>query len=479
MDAGFHDFECDVVGGAVSDDYGDVYHFEEFGESESADAAGFVACRGYCRLDDEDVCAGVDGEGCELLGVCWGNGDGASGAAFFDLPYSLSDQIFLDWGGVDSLEGLGHFILGGVYDLIEHFLWVVVFGVDAFQIQRCESALSVEFDGGFGRYDGIHGGGDDGRGEGHAVEVELDVGEFGVDGDCAWGDGDFVEPVGASDFFEGACVHWQGDLALGRVRFARLYGIAYPGTTFFGTGIVRWTPGLWYAIRYRRNRRGRAMAVDVQDVLKANIVLLGVGLLTKSEELDAFRDAVDTEVEIGPNLFLGGPLPNIEASGMVTLNRDRILVHVFPSRSTIAREYPSFEDLGRLAEVAGYAIAKTDLEDRRPQAFGYNIELVYDQDSGLPAVRYLADRLFAAEISGNEGWQLIGGAGRLVFDEDGKPRSITIEPRFDDRAATKISMSLNVHENEQRLPDEGEIKDALEETWRQAHEFVNRLDEIK
>ena len=223
------------------------------------------------------------------------------------------------------------------------------------------------------------------------------------------------------------------------------------------------------------------MAVEVQDVLKANIVLLGVELLTSGpEELDAFRDAVDTEVGIAPNLVLGGPLPNIEASGTLTLNRDRIVVEISPSRSTIAREYPSFEDLGRLAEVAGYAIAETDLGDRRPRAFGYNIELVYDQDSGLPAVRYLADRLFAAEISSNEGWQLIGGAGRLVFeDENGKPRNITIEPRFDDRAPTKISMILNVHENEQRLPAEDEIKNSLEETWRQAHEFVNRLDEIK
>lgn len=222
------------------------------------------------------------------------------------------------------------------------------------------------------------------------------------------------------------------------------------------------------------------MAVEVQDVLKANLVVVGVGLLAKSEELDAFRNAVDTEVELAPNLFLGGPLPNIEASGTLTLKRDRIVVEVSSSWSTIAREYPSFKDLGRLAEVAGYAIAKTDLGDRRPRAFGYNIELVYDQDSGLPAVRYLADRLFAPEISSNEGWRLIGGAGRLVFeDEDGKPRNITIEPRFDDRAPTKISMILNVHENEQRLPDAGEIKNSLEETWRQAHEFVNRLDRIK
>lgn len=221
------------------------------------------------------------------------------------------------------------------------------------------------------------------------------------------------------------------------------------------------------------------MAVEVQDVLKANFVLVGVGLVTKPEELDAFRDAVDTEVEIGPNLFLGGSLPSIEAGGTVTLNRDRIVLNLSSSGSTIAREYPSRDDLARLAEVAGYAIAETDLGDRLPRAFGYNIELVYDQDSGLSAVQYLGDRLFAAEISGHEGWQLIGGAGRLIFDEGGKPRNITIEPRFDDRAPTKIFMSLNVHENEQRLPNEDEIRNSLEETWRQAHEFVERLDESK
>ena len=222
------------------------------------------------------------------------------------------------------------------------------------------------------------------------------------------------------------------------------------------------------------------MAVEVQDVLKANFVLVGVGLLSnRLEELDAFRDAVDTEVRLGSNMALGFPLSNVEPAGTLTLSRDRIVVEISPSGSTIAREYPSYEDLARLAEVAGYAIAKTDFGDQRPRAFGYNIELVYDQDSGLPAVQYLGDRLFAAEISGHEGWQLIGGAGRLIFDEGGKPRNITIEPRFDDRAPTKIFMSLNVHENEQRLPNEDEIRNSLEETWRQAHEFVERLDESK
>ena len=222
------------------------------------------------------------------------------------------------------------------------------------------------------------------------------------------------------------------------------------------------------------------MAVDVQDVLKANLVLVGVGLLSnRLEELDAFRDAVDTEVSMGSNMALGLPLPGVEPAGTLTLSRDRIVVEISSSGSTIAREYPSYEDLARLAEVAGYAIAKTDLGDQRPRAFGYNIELVYDQDSGLPAVQYLGERLFAAEISSNEGWKLIGGAGRLIFDEGGKLRNITIGPRFDDRAPTKISMSLNVHENERRLPDEDEIRNSLEETWRQAHEFVERLDESK
>ena len=220
------------------------------------------------------------------------------------------------------------------------------------------------------------------------------------------------------------------------------------------------------------------MATTVQDVLNVNLVLVGVGLLNKPEEFNEFRDAVATDVVVaGSGLVIGIPTNTAETGRTLTLNRDRIALDISPSRSVIRRDYPLYGDLDRLAEVIGHAITKTDIKSQEPQAFGYNIELVYDQDSGIPALQYLAKRLFAANLPGNEGWELIGGTSRLLF-EGGEARwSVTVDSRFNDEAATKIFLSLNMHRAETRLPRLDEVRASLQEVWTQAHNFAIQLDE--
>ena len=66
--AGGHEFEGDFVADAVADDYGDVDKFEQFGESQTALALGYVARGGDGGLDDDDVGSGLGGERGELLG---------------------------------------------------------------------------------------------------------------------------------------------------------------------------------------------------------------------------------------------------------------------------------------------------------------------------------------------------------------------------------------------------------------------------
>lgn len=221
------------------------------------------------------------------------------------------------------------------------------------------------------------------------------------------------------------------------------------------------------------------MGASIQDVLKVNLVLVGVGLLNDTEELNAFRRAVDAELSFSVGGLTLDAQQNIpEPSGILTLHRDRINLERSLSRTTIGREYPSSpEDLNRLAEVAGQAIESTSLADQRARAFGYNIELVYDQDSGKSAFQYLAQRLFPADFSVNDGWGFIGGSGKLVF-EDGERRywGITIEPRFNAQDATRVFLNLNLHVNEQRLPRKSEVESHLHDVWRQARAFVELLD---
>ena len=219
------------------------------------------------------------------------------------------------------------------------------------------------------------------------------------------------------------------------------------------------------------------MATTVQDILKANLVLVGAGLLGHPGELDKFRDAIDEEIIQSVGLVTTIPAGVTEAGSTLNLPKDRITLELSQHRSTISREYPSDGDLARLARVAGLAIQATNTEDQAPRAFGYNIELVFDQDSGGPAISYLGARLFAEGPRVDQEWRLAGGAGQLIYDGGGKRWKISVAPRLNDEESSRVFLSLNLHIAEQRIPGESEIQKDLQEAWDQAHRFVELLDQ--
>ena len=216
------------------------------------------------------------------------------------------------------------------------------------------------------------------------------------------------------------------------------------------------------------------MPVTIEDILQTNLVLIGVSLINTPEELSAFRHSVGTEVT-SVETGLGPEVVNRTH----TLNRDRITVTGAPERSAIARGYPAESDLERLAQVAWMAIANTDLKGQEVQAFGYNIELVYEPDSEGLAIQYLAERLFMPRLLQDGGWRLLGGAGRLFFEKAGRFWQARLEPRLNDDTATRIFASLNLHRSEVDLPlpTEADIRDSLKLLWAEAHSLVNHLDE--
>ncbi len=219
------------------------------------------------------------------------------------------------------------------------------------------------------------------------------------------------------------------------------------------------------------------MPTEVQDVLKANIVFVGLGLLNTPVELNEFSAAVATDVvTLGTGLVVGLPSVAPEPGRQLSLHRDRILLDLTPNRAVIEREYPASGDLDRLAEVVESALNHTDLAGRLPAAFGYNVELIYNQTSGSPSLCYLGSKLFGKSELGANGWTLAGGAGTLVFDAAEGRWTVRVEPRFNDSETTRTFLSLNLHKTEGRLPDSNEIRQSFEDVWKQAHDFVGRLD---
>lgn len=219
------------------------------------------------------------------------------------------------------------------------------------------------------------------------------------------------------------------------------------------------------------------MAAAVLEVLKANLMLVGVGLLTEQEEFESFVREVAVDVSVAIGLSPNNPTGMPEPLRKIVLNRDRIEIETSLSWTSVSRDYPEERDLERLSAIAGLAIAKTYPQDRPSQPFGFNIELVYRQDSGEPAHTYLADRLFAESLADLDQWELVGGSGRLVFQSDDAVWTIQLEPRANDETATRVSLRLNMHKDSRPLPDQDEILKSLREAWKAAYYFVSLLDE--
>ena len=211
-----------------------------------------------------------------------------------------------------------------------------------------------------------------------------------------------------------------------------------------------------------------------ETVLNINLVLVGVELLPEPDMIKHFR------ADFGPDLRIEAAQFSLPAPGMselartMTLGEDRIQLMLHASRSTIGREYPDDLGFSKLAKVAARAIEITGSD--APTAFGYNMSMVFEQHSGQPAIQYIGNRLFGHLFLGDNGRKVVGGTGKLIFEDTTGQWTISVEPRFDDPDTSLVFVSLNLHKQEQRFPDESEIQSALKKIQREAQEFAIRLE---
>ncbi len=221
------------------------------------------------------------------------------------------------------------------------------------------------------------------------------------------------------------------------------------------------------------------MAVTVQDVLRANIVFVGVELLNAPGALERFRALVDSEVVQEGVLIAQTPNTSATQGRLLRLAKDRILLETSQIRSSVSREYPDKTELHRLSEVTKFALDNTSLETQSPQAFGFNVELTYDQESGLSAQQYLARRLFSPALSVGQNRHLVGGSGKFIFEVDSRHLTFSIEPRFNEQNTSKVFLTLNSHFSENRVPSSNEILETLADTWDRVHAFAAEIDDAE
>ena len=222
------------------------------------------------------------------------------------------------------------------------------------------------------------------------------------------------------------------------------------------------------------------MSTTEPTVVSANLVLVGANLLEDPNAFGDFRVEFDPDMQTEFGMVTEVPSGVTEPSRKVNLNRDRIVLHLSASRSSIVREYPAaLSDLGKLSEVAWSAIRRSKSGGKEPRAFGFNIELVYDQNSAESALQYLGSRLFKNLSLGKEDWRLTGGTGTVIFTDSGSRQWIlNVRQRPGDDSTSRVFLGLNLHNDVPRMPEEEEITQSLEDLWVEAHRIVNQLDEI-
>ena len=219
------------------------------------------------------------------------------------------------------------------------------------------------------------------------------------------------------------------------------------------------------------------MEVKISDVLKVEFVLVGFGLLGRAGEFEAFR-ARYPEARISGNSVNVDVVSNVSEQGKaISLDRDRITMELFPSRSTIRREYPQdLGSFGHLADITSDAINITAIRGQHLRAYGFNLDIVFAPESSAPAHVFLAKKLFKSVELMGKGEDIIGGSARIVYLHNEDQWQVTLEPRFGDPATPNVYLNLNLHKDRQQLPTKEELNDSLVRIWEQAKTLVDTLD---
>ncbi len=225
------------------------------------------------------------------------------------------------------------------------------------------------------------------------------------------------------------------------------------------------------------------MIVRVQDVLQANLALVGVELLSSDEERDRFVQGTGMDVSVGIAGIGLPPIPGFTARNLdlelgqrLRLDRDRIELGIVDDRTVIGIEYPSKDKLARLAEIATLAIKSSDISDHDLKGVGFNLEAVYELTSGLTAYEFLAGQVFAPNLFQTAGYRLRGGSAKLRFTRGEEIWNIALEPRFNNPEETRLFASFNLHQDTNQIPNTDAIKPTLESVWDQAHLITSHFD---
>ena len=207
------------------------------------------------------------------------------------------------------------------------------------------------------------------------------------------------------------------------------------------------------------------MSVSLHVALDASVVIVGISMPTMDDFVEKLEAIFETDVQVVSGRA-GDP-------DVLVLDRERVEISMQGSQLIINRNYPSEGDLPNLARVSN---ATLTLLDQPIGAVGYNVDLVFEQNSGRSAERYLGERLFRYGKLDDDAWPIWGGSGTMVFGSSRERKSFTIAPRLDDEKTTRVLVEGNYHVVDGQTPLEAGISESLAMIWKDAFRVMELVD---
>ena len=222
------------------------------------------------------------------------------------------------------------------------------------------------------------------------------------------------------------------------------------------------------------------MAANLREIVNFSLVLINLELLNSDDAMLGFQSAVDADIRHGGGVSIDAATGQTQQARILHLDRDRINLNLSPARSSVTREFPAVDNLevdaGRFAQVVNYALIAGHSLNGARHDFGYNAEMVFDQDYSPTAFEFLGERLLRHERVVPSHRQFLGGACRMVVLDDLGQWTYNFEPRFNDPQTQRVFINVNLHNEQRPLPNGTQVADAIVQIVEGVKDLMNRLD---
>lgn len=221
------------------------------------------------------------------------------------------------------------------------------------------------------------------------------------------------------------------------------------------------------------------MPATLHEIINFSLVILQLELLPSDDQVRRFGDVVNADVRPGGGVSIDAATGRTQQARTLHLDRDRINFNLSPSRSSITREFPSVSNLDadaeRFAQILDTTFAPLEGLDHARFDFGYNAEMVFNQDHSPTALEFLGQQLLRTDRLALPNRHFLGGACRLIIADHLGQWTYNLEPRLNDLQSPRVFTNVNLHNAQRPLPRTAQIKETILHTVSSVEELMNHL----